>query len=1173
MATLLATTINVDSPSITMGGTTNAEGIRMQATNSTTYPVFLRAINPSGGGETSPWIYKEAATDWGIWHNNPINSIDFTKNGSGGIASNVGGSSTNTVTTRIEMATGYIQTIAGYRNSAGTTILDNSGNITGNAATASLATTSDRLTSRDNRTISSNEDDAFRLRFGFTSWANNNSSPYADYLHLRSYSDASGGNDNLVMFRKDAIGMRIYQAGFGTSAAYSTFKDMAFTDGTNATGTWGIGITGNAGSVTNGVYTTGDQSIGGTKTFTRINFGATGATPYSSAAGEGTGNGITFGGDEAGPGYRIFTGMENIGGNYSKLTLNWHTGIRIGAYVNYGGVRFYNNAVGATNPVPSKIFSVGEGDDNVRVYNELIVSGLGTSAYNILKYGGIRSGDWQSFTNLAGQINVIQVNNITGGSHTNYPTGVYGYGGVLSWKLSSHSFQLYAAHTGDLAYKTQWDNDNYSGWRRILDSTNYIHAANMNQYVRTTDSPTFVDVFTTGNLQIRNSAPTITFRDTNERTAYIHVNSNIFYVLTGAADSGNGSWGTVANGRWPMELNLSNNNATFGADVNAISYTLTGGFQITHPGSGYAAFSNWVLLGTTGFYSSTNGAHIYPNNGSYGAWKINGTRGGWSGIEFDSGVSLMTNSNEVGFHRNGHGWQMWWSAGTGYIHKGNPGGGTQATILESSNYNSYAPTLTGTGASGSWGISVTGSSASCTGNAASATYAPQVSLTGLGTSTVNVNTARTAVYRNENGAGAALAYAPVLHVGGGDTMWQIQGTYGSSGNGTFYFRQGYNGSWGTWLTMLSSANYTDYTVTKTGGGASGSWGINITGSSASCTGNSATVTNGIYTTSYWTGTPLGKRRNRIHSSDGTSLNSSITNLECGFTYGGSGEPTGPFIAFGGLGGSIDYSCQLVGAYSGGGNDFKIRTRNDDTAAWNTWRTIVTDGNYTSYSPSLTGSGASGNWGINVTGSSASCTGNAATATLATKASTLSQGGGNGTAMTFNWSGQSGQPTWLWGSNDGTNIYVWNPSNFNVNSAASVTGTVAIGNGGTGATTATNARTNLGIDARIRAWCHFDGTPPSATTLNANFNVSSVTKNGTGDYTVNFTSAIGNTTYVVAGTAQLDAPSPGQSNYNVFVAVPRRSGAQASGSCRVVSEYPAGVALYDSVIFRVAFIAA
>jgi len=39
---------------------------------------------------------------------------------------------------------------------------------------------------------------------------------------------------------------------------------------------------------------------------------------------------------------------------------------------------------------------------------------------------------------------------------------------------------------------------------------------------------------------------------------------------------------------------------------------------------------------------------------------------------------------------------------------------------------------------------------------------------------------------------------------------------------------------------------------------------------------------------------------------------------------------------------------------------------------------------------------------------------------------------------FNWSGQSGQPTWLWGGNDSTNMYVYNPSNFSVSSAGSAT---------------------------------------------------------------------------------------------------------------------------------------
>ena len=39
-----------------------------------------------------------------------------------------------------------------------------------------------------------------------------------------------------------------------------------------------------------------------------------------------------------------------------------------------------------------------------------------------------------------------------------------------------------------------------------------------------------------------------------------------------------------------------------------------------------------------------------------------------------------------------------------------------------------------------------------------------------------------------------------------------------------------------------------------------------------------------------------------------------------------------------------------------------------------------------------------------------------------------------TEMTFYWVGQSGQPTWLFGSNNGSDVYVWNPANFSVNYA-------------------------------------------------------------------------------------------------------------------------------------------
>lgn len=47
-----------------------------------------------------------------------------------------------------------------------------------------------------------------------------------------------------------------------------------------------------------------------------------------------------------------------------------------------------------------------------------------------------------------------------------------------------------------------------------------------------------------------------------------------------------------------------------------------------------------------------------------------------------------------------------------------------------------------------------------------------------------------------------------------------------------------------------------------------------------------------------------------------------------------------------------------------------------------------------------------------------------------------QGDGSKNSMNFYWMGKDGQPTWLWGGTDGSNMYVYNPSNFSVNYANS-----------------------------------------------------------------------------------------------------------------------------------------
>ena len=75
-------------------------------------------------------------------------------------------------------------------------------------------------------------------------------------------------------------------------------------------------------------------------------------------------------------------------------------------------------------------------------------------------------------------------------------------------------------------------------------------------------------LYTTGNLTINNTSPTIYLQDIDHRSSMIHCNSNILYVLRGDGNNST-NWATY-NGYWPLEINLNNNNATFGGDVNAV---------------------------------------------------------------------------------------------------------------------------------------------------------------------------------------------------------------------------------------------------------------------------------------------------------------------------------------------------------------------------------------------------------------------------------------------------------------------------------------------------------------------------------------------------------------------------------------------------------------------------
>jgi len=57
-----------------------------------------------------------------------------------------------------------------------------------------------------------------------------------------------------------------------------------------------------------------------------------------------------------------------------------------------------------------------------------------------------------------------------------------------------------------------------------------------------------------------------------------------------------------------------------------------------------------------------------------------------------------------------------------------------------------------------------------------------------------------------------------------------------------------------------------------------------------------------------------------------------------------------------------------------------------------------------------------------------------------------------------------------------------------------------------------------VNGSAKAWVNFNGTGTVA--IRDSFNVASITDNGTGDYTVNFTAAMGNANYSFTGNGRV-----------------------------------------------------
>ena len=81
----------------------------------------------------------------------------------------------------------------------------------------------------------------------------------------------------------------------------------------------------------------------------------------------------------------------------------------------------------------------------------------------------------------------------------------------------------------------------------------------------------------------------------------------------------------------------------------------------------------------------------------------------------------------------------------------------------------------------------------------------------------------------------AYGWGQVISSSTTNGRFQLYASDNYGGNGRLYYRTGWDGRKNSWNTILDSENYNSFAPTKTGGGASGTWGINISGNAASAT--------------------------------------------------------------------------------------------------------------------------------------------------------------------------------------------------------------------------------------------------------------------------------------------------------------------------------------------------
>lgn len=151
------------------------------------------------------------------------------------------------------------------------------------------------------------------------------------------------------------------------------------------------------------------------------------------------------------------------------------------------------------------------------------------------------------------------------GNYNNYAPTLTGSGASGTWSINitGSSEYLHSRIWSDYIYNYQDSKTLYNFYTNIIrdsDDNNYYLDMNGNSHLNT------LNLY--GNeLNLYGGSPTMWFRDTDQQSVILHCNSNTFYFLR--SNSAYVGWSTVGSGWWPMSVDLTNNNVSWGGDVTA----------------------------------------------------------------------------------------------------------------------------------------------------------------------------------------------------------------------------------------------------------------------------------------------------------------------------------------------------------------------------------------------------------------------------------------------------------------------------------------------------------------------------------------------------------------------------------------------------------------------------